>query len=111
MSVPASGVSTTSAPTTASVRIAVDSVHVLSLARDVLATEANAINDLAARLGPDFVAAVELILNCGGRVVVSGIGKSGHIARKLAATLASTGTPARCAWRSRSDRLPTRSPA
>ena len=42
----------------------------------------------------DFVAAVELILNCRGRVVVSGIGKSGHIARKLAATLASTGTPA-----------------
>ena len=41
-----------------------------------------------------FVAAVELILDCRGRVVVTGIGKSGHIARKLAATLASTGTPA-----------------
>ena len=49
---------------------------------------------LAARLGAPFVAAVALILHCQGRVVVSGIGKSGHIARKLAATLASTGTPA-----------------
>ena len=46
------------------------------------------------RLGEPFVAAVVLILHCRGRVVVSGIGKSGHIARKLAATLASTGTPA-----------------
>ena len=72
----------------------VDPAHVLSLARDVLATEAKAIAGLAARLGADFVAAVELILHCNGRVVVSGIGKSGHIARKLAATLASTGTPA-----------------
>ncbi len=45
-------------------------------------------------LGEDFVAAVELILNTSGRVIVSGIGKSGHIARKIAATLASTGTPA-----------------
>jgi arabinose-5-phosphate isomerase len=89
MSVPA-----TAAPATAPARITVDSAHALSVARDVLAIEANAITGLAARLGPDFVAAVELILNCGGRVVVSGIGKSGHIARKLAATLASTGTPA-----------------
>ncbi len=66
----------------------------LALARDVLATEADAIAALAARLGDAFVAAVALILHCRGRVVVSGIGKSGHIARKLAATLASTGTPA-----------------
>jgi arabinose-5-phosphate isomerase len=72
----------------------VDPAHVLALARDVLATEAKAIAGLAARLGADFVAAVELVLHCNGRVVVSGIGKSGHIARKLAATLASTGTPA-----------------
>jgi arabinose-5-phosphate isomerase len=81
-------------PAPAAQRAAVEPAHVLSLARDVLATEANAIVRLAARLGADFVAAVELILNCNGRVVVSGIGKSGHIARKLAATLASTGTPA-----------------
>ena len=81
-------------PAAAPQRTAVETAHVLSLAREVLATEANAIVRLAARLGADFVAAVELILNCEGRVVVSGIGKSGHIARKLAATLASTGTPA-----------------
>ena len=81
-------------PAAAAQRTAVEPAHALSLARDVLATEANAILQLAARLGADFVAAVELILNCEGRVVVSGIGKSGHIARKLAATLASTGTPA-----------------
>ncbi len=75
-------------------RVGVDAVHVLSLARRVLATEADAISRLAGRLGEPFVAAVELILGSRGRVVVSGIGKSGHIARKLAATLASTGTPA-----------------
>ena len=49
---------------------------------------------LIPRIGSEFLAAVELILNCGGRVVVSGIGKSGHIARKIASTMASTGTPA-----------------
>jgi arabinose-5-phosphate isomerase len=75
-------------------RAGVDPARVLSLAQDVLATEAGAITALAARLGDAFVAAVSLILDCRGRVVVSGIGKSGHIARKLAATLASTGTPA-----------------
>ena len=82
------------APALAPHRVGVDSTHVLALARDVLTTEAKAIADLAARLGDAFVAAVDLILHCRGRVVVSGIGKSGHIARKLAATLASTGTPA-----------------
>jgi len=71
-----------------------DAARALALARDVLATEANAISALADRLGEPFVAAVALVLHCEGRVVVSGIGKSGHIARKLAATLASTGTPA-----------------
>ncbi len=68
--------------------------RVLSLARDVLETEATAILSLASQLDQNFIAAVELLLACAGRVVVSGIGKSGHIARKLAATLASTGTPA-----------------
>jgi len=72
----------------------VDPARVLALARQVLTTEAGAINALSARLGAPFVAAVELILRCRGRVVVSGVGKSGHVARKLAATLASTGTPA-----------------
>jgi arabinose-5-phosphate isomerase len=60
----------------------------------VLDTEARAISALSARLSAPFVAAVDVMLRCRGRVVVLGIGKSGHIARKLAATLASTGTPA-----------------
>ncbi len=66
----------------------------LELAKQVLAIEAEAVQSLAARLGPSFLDAVALLLNCKGRVVVSGIGKSGHIARKIASTMASTGTPA-----------------
>ena len=66
----------------------------LALAREVLAIEAAAITRLASRLDDSFSAAVELILACEGRVVVSGMGKSGHIGNKIAATLASTGTPA-----------------
>jgi arabinose-5-phosphate isomerase len=67
---------------------------VLELARKVLGIEAEAISALITRLDHRFVDAVQLILACHGRVVVSGIGKSGHIARKIASTLASTGTPA-----------------
>ncbi|MEO5812217.1 MAG: KpsF/GutQ family sugar-phosphate isomerase [Rhodanobacter sp.] len=63
-------------------------------ARDVIATEAAAIAALSSRISTEFVEACRLILACKGRVVVSGMGKSGHIARKIAATLASTGTPA-----------------
>ncbi len=63
-------------------------------ARRTLGIEAQAIASMAGRLGAPFVLAVERLLACRGRVVVSGIGKSGHIARKIAATLASTGTPA-----------------
>ena len=66
----------------------------LELAKQVLAIEAEAIQGLSARLGQSFLDAVALLLNCKGRVVVSGIGKSGHIARKIASTMASTGTPA-----------------
>ena len=66
----------------------------LDLAKQVLAIEAEAIQGLTARLGANFLDAVALLLNCKGRVVVSGIGKSGHIARKIASTMASTGTPA-----------------
>ena len=87
-------VNASAAPAAPPGRVRVDAARALALARDVLATEANAISRLAERLGAPFVAAVVLILHCRGRVVVSGIGKSGHIARKLAATLASTGTPA-----------------
>src|SRR5258707_2798523 len=66
----------------------------LALARDVLDIEADAVRSLRDHLDDGFVEAIDFILGCRGRVVVSGIGKSGHIARKLAATLASTGTPA-----------------
>jgi len=66
----------------------------LAMAREVLEIEAKAVSDLIGRLDERFARAVELILACRGRVVVSGIGKSGHIARKIASTMASTGTPA-----------------
>src|SRR5512138_2835734 len=66
----------------------------LDLARRVLAIEADAVRALAGRLDERFAHAVELINGRSGRVVVSGIGKSGHIARKIASTMASTGTPA-----------------
>ena len=66
----------------------------LDMAKRVLRIEAQAVTDLVARLDDSFARAVALILACKGRVVVSGIGKSGHVARKIAATLASTGTPA-----------------
>lgn len=65
----------------------------LALAREVLHIEADALRSMAARLEYSFLAAVDLILACHGRVVVTGIGKSGHIGNKIAATLASTGTP------------------
>jgi arabinose-5-phosphate isomerase len=84
----------TIAPAAPERRAGVDAERALALAREVLATEASAIESIAARIGDSFVAAVRMMLECRGRVVVCGIGKSGHVARKLAATLASTGTPA-----------------
>ncbi len=66
----------------------------LDVARQALTVEAEAILALAPRLGEHFEQVVQLILSCSGRVVVMGMGKSGHVARKIAATLASTGTPA-----------------
>ncbi|WBU60117.1 KpsF/GutQ family sugar-phosphate isomerase [Paracoccus albus] len=66
----------------------------LETARRVIEIEADALSMLSAGLGDSFDRAVEVILAARGRVVVSGMGKSGHIARKIAATLASTGTPA-----------------
>ena len=70
------------------------SPRALDLAREVLSIEAAAVQALVARLDGDFLRALEVILRCEGRVIVSGMGKSGHIARKIAATLSSTGTPA-----------------
>lgn len=68
--------------------------HLLALARDTLAIEAAAIIQMQTRLGDQFSGALQAMLNVRGRVVVMGMGKSGHIGRKIAATLASTGTPA-----------------
>jgi arabinose-5-phosphate isomerase len=66
----------------------------LALGRQTLSIEAAAVDALVDRINGDFAAAVELILGCRGRLIVSGIGKSGHVARKIASTMASTGTPA-----------------
>jgi len=73
---------------------AADADDLLREARRVLAAEGRAIETLAQRLGPDFVAAIEALAGIQGRVIVSGIGKSGIIGRKIAATFTSTGTPA-----------------
>jgi arabinose-5-phosphate isomerase len=72
----------------------IDPSRVIARAKEVLQIEAKAIYGLLDQLDSQMVLAVEKILACTGRVVVSGMGKSGHIARKVAATLASTGTPA-----------------
>lgn len=79
---------------TVSNHLVASETDLLELGREVLRIEADAILNLVNRLGPDFIAAIQMILACRGRVVVSGIGKSGHVANKIAATLASTGTPA-----------------
>ncbi len=71
-----------------------DSDALKKLARAVISTEAAAVSNLASRIDESFVAACQLIIDCRGRIVVLGMGKSGHIAGKIAATLASTGTPA-----------------
>jgi len=71
-----------------------DPHRLISLARAVLELEASAVRDLVSRVDDTFVAAARLILACPGRIVVLGMGKSGHVANKIAATLASTGTPA-----------------
>jgi arabinose-5-phosphate isomerase len=66
----------------------------LQVAREVLQLEASALQTLSDSLNGDFIKATELIEKCKGRVIVTGMGKSGHVARKIAATFASTGTPA-----------------
>ena len=70
------------------------SFDAIEVARRVLGIEADALRQLAEGLGEDFTNAVETIFKARGRLVCTGIGKSGHVARKIAATLASTGTPA-----------------
>ncbi len=71
-----------------------DSDEPVAIARRVLATEIAGLENLSDSIGQDFAAAVTLIRDLKGRLICAGIGKSGHIARKIAATLASTGTPA-----------------
>jgi arabinose-5-phosphate isomerase len=71
-----------------------DTELLLTSARRALAIEAQAVEGLLARIDERFSATCRLCLTCKGRVVVTGMGKSGHVARKIAATLASTGTPA-----------------
>ena len=78
----------------ATVKPAFDASRALALAHRTFDIEARALLGLKARTGPAFAAVVELMLGCRGRVVVMGMGKSGHVGRKIAATLSSTGTPA-----------------
>ncbi|MGQ9725274.1 MAG: KpsF/GutQ family sugar-phosphate isomerase [Tepidimonas sp.] len=73
---------------------ALDADALLALAREALNTEIQGLQAMAQRLDGRFVRAVRAVLACRGRVVVTGMGKSGHVGRKIAATLASTGTPA-----------------
>ncbi len=72
----------------------IDHQQFIALGQAVIDTEEIAISDLRSRIDDSFVKACQLILQCQGRVVVIGMGKSGHIGNKIAATLASTGTPA-----------------
>ncbi|MBR4994581.1 MAG: KpsF/GutQ family sugar-phosphate isomerase [Alistipes sp.] len=69
------------------------SQEILSLARETLNKEAEALNSMATKLDDQFVGAVDRVLNCKGKVIITGMGKSGLVGRKIAATLASTGTP------------------
>jgi arabinose-5-phosphate isomerase len=71
-----------------------DAARALQLAARTFEIEADALHALGARQGAGFTGAVEAMLRCAGRVIVMGMGKSGHVGRKIAATLASTGTPA-----------------
>ncbi len=74
--------------------IPADRASLLALARSVLETEAHAVLGFAERLGETFLRALDLLSACHGRVIVTGMGKSGIIARKIASTLSSTGTSA-----------------
>ena len=79
---------------TVTAKLSFDSQRALHLARQTFDIEAQALLALKSRQGESFVRAVQTMLECTGRVVVMGMGKSGHVGRKIAATLASTGTPA-----------------
>lgn len=76
------------------IQLSTSAESILSSARRTIAMEKQAIEAIEQRIGADFVNACKVILGCRGRVIVSGMGKSGHVGHKIAATLASTGTPA-----------------
>ena len=71
-----------------------DPSQIIQSAQNVIDIEADSLRALKARINDNFVKACEYFLSCDGRIIVTGMGKSGHIAKKIAATLASTGTPA-----------------
>jgi arabinose-5-phosphate isomerase len=81
-------------PAPPDLNIEFDAQRALQLARQTFEIEAKALLELSARQGESFARTVRTMLECRGRVVVMGMGKSGHVGRKIAATLASTGTPA-----------------
>jgi arabinose-5-phosphate isomerase len=85
---------TPNTPTQAEQAMTVDPQQALSIARETLAIEAQAVSAMAQRLDERFADVVAAVLACRGRLVVMGMGKSGHVGNKIAATLASTGTPA-----------------
>ena len=70
-----------------------ESKDLISLGREVVSLEIEGLRELERAIGPDFERAVKLLLQCRGKVVVCGMGKSGIVARKIAATLSSTGSP------------------
>lgn len=74
--------------------VELDTKQAIELARAVIKEEANAVLEISERIDNQFISACNHLLNPAGRIVVLGIGKSGHIGRKIAATLASTGSPA-----------------
>ena len=68
-------------------------MDIIESANEVLEIEAKSVIDLKRSVNDDFVKAIDILYNCKGRVIVTGMGKSGHIGRKISATLSSTGTP------------------
>ena len=68
--------------------------NILEYGAQCLRDEANALENLISQLDNNFAEAIELMLSCKGKIIVTGVGKSGHIGEKVAATLSSTGTPA-----------------
>src|SRR4051812_41304239 len=74
--------------------MSVDKQNIIALGLSVLEIEAKAISELTQKINDSFFEICLAFLNCEGRIIVTGMGKSGHIGKKIAATLASTGTPA-----------------